>query len=145
MQVARIYDEQLGEPATLDLSGVNVLLIDDSEADRYLLSRLLQPYHPVIIEAVSATSSIDKLHALRPDIIFLDLDLPDISGEDLLESMDWSMHSRVLVNTAKPLEGAKLEHLQRHSRAILYKSHPEYAEQVLQHVRRLAEEQRDAH
>lgn len=145
VQVARIYDEQLGEPATLDLSGVNVLLIDDSEADRYLLSRLLQPYHPVIIEAVSATSSIDKLHALRPDIIFLDLDLPDISGEDLLESMDWSMHSRVLVNTAKPLEGAKLEHLQRHSRAILYKSHPEYAEQVLQHVRRLAEEQRDAH
>jgi signal transduction histidine kinase len=145
LHVARVYDQQAPEPAALDLSGINVLLIDDSEADRYLLSRLLQPYHPVIIEAVSATSSIDKLHAVRPDIIFLDLDLPDISGEDLLDSMDWSMHSRVLVNTSKPLAGPTLEHLQRHSRAILYKSHPDYAEQVLQQVRRLAEEQSDAH
>jgi len=145
LQVARLYDQQAAEPAPLDLSGINILLIDDSEADRYLLSRLLQPYHPVIIEAVSATSSIDKLHAVRPDIIFLDLDLPDISGEDLLDSMDWSMHARVLINTSKPLEGPALEHLRRHSRAILHKSHPDYAEQVLQHVGRLVEEQRDAH
>jgi signal transduction histidine kinase len=145
LQIARVYDQQAPEPAAIDLSGINILLIDDSEADRYLLSRLLQPYHPVIIEAVNATSSIDKLHAVRPDIIFLDLDLPDISGEDLLDSMDWSMHARVLINTSKPLAGPALEHLRRHSRAILNKSHPDYAEQVLQHVRRLAEEQRDAH
>ncbi|WP_252273330.1 ATP-binding protein [Pseudomonas subflava] len=145
LRFARRYDENGAEPAPLDLSGINVLLIDDNEADRYLLSRLLQPYHPVIIEAVSATSSIDKLHAIRPDIIFLDLDLPDISGEDLLESMDWSMHARVLINTAKPLEGPLLERLQRQSRAILHKSHPDYAEQVLNQVRRLTEEQRDAH
>ncbi|MDH0602970.1 response regulator [Pseudomonas sp. GD03869] len=119
--------------------------MDDSEADRYLLSRLLQPYHPVIIEAVTAASSIDKLHAIRPDIIFLDLDLPDIAGEDLLESMDWSMHARVLVNTAKALDDTMLERLGRQCRAILHKSRPDYPEQVLHHVRRLAEEQRDAY
>lgn len=145
LKVDRRHGSTTGEPAGLDLSGVNILLIDDSEADRYLLSRLLQPYQPVIIEAVTAASSIDKLHAVRPDIIFLDLDLPDIAGEDLLESMDWSMHARVLVNTAKPLDEAALERLGRQCRAVLQKSHPDYPEQVLYQVRRLTEEQRDAH
>ncbi|WP_043307250.1 ATP-binding protein [Pseudomonas sp. ML96] len=145
LRVDRRHGSASAEQQELDLSGINVLLIDDSEADRYLLSRLLQPYHPVITEAVTAASSIDKLHAVRPDIIFLDLDLPDIAGEDLLESMDWSMHARVLINTAKPLDDAALERLGRQCRAILHKSHPDYAEQVLHHVRRLTEEQRDAH
>lgn len=145
LKVDRRHGNTTSEPVGLDLSGVNILLIDDSEADRYLISRLLQPYHPVIIEAVTAASSIDKLHAVRPDIIFLDLDLPDIAGEDLLESMDWSMHARVLVNTAKPLDEAALERLGRQCRAVLQKSHPDYPEQVLYQVRRLTEEQRDAH
>ncbi len=145
LRVSRCHGDGNREPAALDLTGINILLIDDSEADRYLLSRLLQPYHPVLIEAVTAASSIDKLHAIRPDIIFLDLDLPDIAGEDLLESMDWSMHARVLVNTAKRLDDPMRERLGRQSRAILDKSHPDYPEQVLHHVRRLTEEQRHAH
>lgn len=131
--------------AQLDLSGLNVLLIDDNEADRYLLARLLEPYGPVITEAVSAAASIDKLYAVRPDIIFLDLDLPDIAGEDLLESMDWSIHARVLINTAKPLDPEAQARLAPRCRAILQKGQPDYAEQVLYQVRRLAEEQCDAH
>lgn len=145
LRLPRRHGDSGVEPPALDLQGFNILLIDDNEADRYVLSHLLEPYRPVIIEAVNATSSIDKLHAVRPDIIFLDLDLPDIAGEDLLETMDWSMHARVLINTAKPLAGTQLEVLQQRSRAILYKSHPDYAEQVLHQVRRLAEEQRHAH
>ncbi|MDD0843544.1 ATP-binding protein [Pseudomonas sp. Gutcm_11s] len=145
LRVDRRHGNPSGEQRELDLSGINVLVIDDSEADRYLLTRLLQPYLPVIIEAVTAASSIDKLHAVRPDIIFLDLDLPDIDGQDLLESMDWSMHARVLINTAKPLDDAALDRLGRQCRAILHKSHPDYPAQVLHHVRRLTEEQRDAH
>ena len=141
LRLPQRLDEGAAEPEVFDLLGINILLIDDNEADRYLLSRLLQPYRPVIIEAANATASIDKLHAVRPDIIFLDLDLPDIAGEDLLESMDWSMHARVLINTAKPLDGPQRDRLQQRSRAILYKSQPDYAEQVLHHVRRLSQEQ----
>ncbi|MDH4566919.1 response regulator [Pseudomonas sp. BN414] len=145
LRIARFHEQADSEPQTLDLSAVSILLIDDSEADRYYLARLLQPYHPVIFEAANAASSIDKLFAVRPDIIFLDLDLPDIAGEDLLESMDWSLHARVLICTAKILDEASLERLGRQSRAILQKSQPDYSEQVLHHVRRLTEEQSDGH
>jgi signal transduction histidine kinase len=144
VQIAREYEHREPDLEALNLSGVTILLIDDNDADRYLLTHLLQPFGPVIIEAASASSSIDKLHAVRPDIIFLDLDLPDISGEDLLESMDWGMHSRVLVNTAKQLDATERSRLQARCHAILDKSQPDYAQATLQHVQRLAEGHHDA-
>jgi signal transduction histidine kinase len=138
VRIAREYQERQADLSTLDLGGVTVLIIDDNEADRYLVRHLLEPYHAVIIEAHSAGASIDKLHAVRPDIILLDLDLPDIYGADLLDSMDWGMHSRVLVNTAKLLDEPERARLTTQSSAILIKTQPDYAESLLHHVQRLA-------
>lgn len=137
-RIARQYEQRDDDLARLDLSGMTLLIIDDNEADRYLVRRLLAPYHPIVIEAESASASIDSLHAVRPDIIFLDLDLPDIYGADLLDSMDWSMHSRVLVNTAKPLSDAERERLLSQCRGILIKTQPDYADALLYNVQRLA-------
>ncbi|MFF7707126.1 ATP-binding protein [Pseudomonas sp. NPDC007930] len=125
----------LGE---FNLQGVSVLIIDDNEGDRYLLRRLLEPYQPLIIEAANASTSIDKLHSVRPDVIFLDLDLPDIYGGDLLESMDWAMHARVLINTAKALSGSEQAALAERCAGVLVKSQDNYADAVLRHVQRLA-------
>ncbi len=122
----------------LDLSGTTILIIDDSDADRYLIRRTLEPYDPVLIEADSARASIDKLNAVRPDIIFLDLELPDISGDDLLASMDWSMHQRVVINTAKPLGDEERARLEPHCHALLLKTQADYSDRLLQCVRALA-------
>ncbi len=116
-------------------------MVDDSDADRYLLATLLRPYQASIHEAKNGAASIEMLYEVRPDLIFLDLDLPDIAGEDLLENMDWGMHSRVVINTAKPLDDSIRQHLARHSRAIVQKSAADYGEQVLREVSRLMEEQ----
>lgn len=142
VQVAREYNQR--QPALISLAGTTILVIDDSAADRYLINHLLQPFEPVIIEADCASASIDKLHAVRPDIIILDLDLPDISGEDLLESMDWSMHARVLVNTAKQMADGERARLGSRCQAILDKSQPNHAETLLHHVQRLAGRYHDA-
>ncbi|WP_263143425.1 ATP-binding protein [Pseudomonas sp. RIT-PI-AD] len=121
-----------------DLSGTTILLIDDNPADRYIVTKALAAFDPILIEAESAKASMDKLNVVRPDIIFLDLDLPDISGEDLLESMDWSMHRRVLVNTAKHLTDEDRARLAPYCYAILQKSEPGYVEQVLRQVKGLS-------
>ena len=136
-RVARELRQAERDPGHLSLEGMTVLIIDDSEGDRYLLRHLLEPYGAIILEAHTAGSSIDKLHALRPDVIFLDLDLPDFYGGDLLDSMDWAMHSRVLINTAKSLTDVELAHLRQHCAGVLLKSQADYAPTVLRHVQRL--------
>ncbi len=127
----------------LSLSGTTVLVIDDNEADRYVVSRLLEPYDPVIIEAEDSRSSIDKLQGVRPDIILLDLDLPDISGEDLLASMDEGMRRRVIVNTSKTLSEAERARLAPLCHAILSKPQPDYDEALLRSMDNLS--RRHAH
>lgn len=137
-RIPRQYEPQRSSPALPDLSGTTVLVIDDSEADRYLVRRVLEPCNPVLIEADSARASLDRLNAVRPDIILLDLDLPDISGEDLLESMDWSMHQRVLINTAHPLDEQSLATLRSKCHAVLFKNQPDHAERLLNETCALA-------
>jgi len=146
VEIARcLCDKAESDFRSLNLEGLSVLIIDDNEGDRYLLRHLLEPYSPLIIDATSAADSIDKLHAVRPDIIFLDLELPDIYGADLLESMDWAMHARVLINTAKPLGEAERLALGGQCAGMLLKGQPNYVESVLQQVHRLSRSLRDAY
>lgn len=146
VEIARcLCDKVESDFKSLNLEGLSVLIIDDNEGDRYLLRHLLGPYSPLIIDATSAADSIDKLHAVRPDIIFLDLELPDIYGADLLESMDWAMHARVLINTAKPLGEAERLALGGQCAGVLLKGQPNYVESVLRQVHRLSRGLRDAY
>ena len=138
LRLPRRYSISTDATQELDLSGLTVLVIEDNEGDRYLVRRTLERLNPVLLEADSARSSLDRLNAVRPDIIILDLDLPDINGEDLLASMDWSMHRRVLINTAQPLDETSRKRLQDYSYAILSKQAPDHAERLLAAVCALA-------
>jgi signal transduction histidine kinase len=146
VEIARqLHDGDEEDLQKLTLEGLTVLIIDDNEGDRYVLRHLLEPYKPLIIEATTAGDSIDKLHAVRPDIIFLDLELPDIYGGDLLESMDWAMHARVLINTAKPLGDTERLALAGQCAGVLLKGQPAYSESVLRQLQRLTRSFCDAH
>ncbi|NMZ65725.1 histidine kinase [Pseudomonas oryzihabitans] len=136
LRLPRHYANHRAAEPEPDLSGLTVLVIEDNEGDRYLVRRTLERLNPVLLEADSARSSLDRLNAVRPDIIILDL--PDINGEDLLASMDWSMHRRVLINTAQPLDEAGRQRLQDYCHAILFKHAPDHAERLLAEVCALA-------
>jgi signal transduction histidine kinase len=138
LRLPRHYTSHRDAEPEPDLSGLTVLVIEDNEGDRYLVRRTLERLNPVLLEADSARSSLDRLNAVRPDIIILDLDLPDINGEDLLASMDWSMHRRVLINTAQPLDEAGRQRLRDYCHAILFKHAPDHAERLLAEVCALA-------
>jgi signal transduction histidine kinase/DNA-binding response OmpR family regulator len=66
------------------LTGRRVLVIDDDPAARYVLTRLLSDGDTRVIEAGSCESGLDAARRSRPAAIFLDLHLPDGSGEDVL-------------------------------------------------------------
>lgn len=63
-----------------------ILVVDDYVADARLLRRLFEINHRFeVVEAHSGTEALEAIEESTPDLIILDLILPDISGEHLLE------------------------------------------------------------
>jgi two-component system chemotaxis response regulator CheB len=67
-------------------SPVRVLIIDDSSAVRRLLKDILaaDPAIDVVGVAPDAVIALEKLKELKPDVITLDVEMPDVSGLELL-------------------------------------------------------------
>lgn len=68
--------------------GKSVLIVDDSLFIRKILRGILEDNSFTVIgEAASGIDAMKKLHFEKPDIILLDIILPDSNGLDLLESI----------------------------------------------------------
>jgi PAS domain S-box-containing protein len=61
-------------------SAGRVLVVDDTEASRYAVARHLRKAGYEVSEAGSGLEAFSQLEELRPDVVVLDVLLPDISG-----------------------------------------------------------------
>src|SRR5690349_16047281 len=59
---------------------MNVLVIEDHATDRKLLSVVLEMDGHVVHERSSAEGAVEAVVALQPDIVLLDLRLPELDG-----------------------------------------------------------------
>ena len=93
-----------------------VLVVDDEDAIRALVSRLLRREGLEIVQAADGREAIDKLDAERFDAVVLDLMMPRVDGFGVIEHLidtDPRMVEKVVVTTAYPKAAAKerLHHL----------------------------------
>jgi CheY-like chemotaxis protein len=103
-------DKPIGRAALLgalnELTQAKVLLIDDDPAARYTLRKCFEnmPYH--ILEAADAREGLRTATAMRPEVIVLDLNLPDRRGEEVLRELSQIDATRgipVLIATSETL------------------------------------------
>jgi len=69
---------------------MKVLIVDDEKNSRQLMANLLETYHPEVVEikeADSGQSALFKLNKFSPHLIFLDIEMPDMDGFELLENI----------------------------------------------------------
>ena len=76
------------------------IIIDDERLARNELKKLLMdfPMIEVLDEAANAEEGIEKIDALNPDLVFLDIQMPGRTGFDMLQELDKAPH--VIFTTA---------------------------------------------
>jgi len=87
------------------------LIIDDERLARSELKKLLADHPEIVIvgEAVNAKDGLEKIETLHPDLLFLDIQMPKITGIDFLKNL--SNPPLVIFTTAFPeyaIEGYEL-------------------------------------
>jgi two-component system, LytTR family, response regulator len=78
-----------------------VIIIDDEPAARRLMKNLLQEHSDivnVIAEASNGREAIQKIEELNPDLIFLDIQMPDLTGFEVIEQL--SRKPNIIFTTA---------------------------------------------
>lgn len=66
------------------MSAETILLVDDTRLNRELAKDILDIEGYKIIEAVNGKEAIDNARQNSPDIILLDIELPDMSGLEVV-------------------------------------------------------------
>ena len=100
------------------------LIIDDDDMARYVLKRLLSQLHCVITEMPNGKDGLQAARDLHPEIVFLDLNMPNMSGAEVLARLKEdpvTANIPVVVVTSKSLEPAERAQLESRAVAVLSK------------------------
>jgi len=104
----------------------NILLIDDDEASRYVLSRALGELRCDVVEAGTGTEGLLRARSRVPDLIFLDLNLPEMSGVEVLQRLKSdpvTANVPVIVYTSRYIDDVLSRELGGKASAVLSKQH----------------------
>jgi len=86
-----------------------VLVVEDDEAVRRFLRTVLAGHGHTVVEATTVATGTDQLRKSRPDVILLDLGLPDGDGVRLLTEMPGDEpRIPVIILSARGQEGDKV-------------------------------------
>ena len=107
------------------LTGRGVLVIDDDPAARYLMQKLLADTHTTVLEAADGRSGLIAARRALPALIFLDLGLPDFTGEQVLDALKRDSELKnvpVAIVTASKLTNDDRIRLGKRAEVVLQKS-----------------------
>ncbi len=88
-----------------------VLAIEDEADIRTLLRAVLEPEGYQIIEAATGRDGLREFHRCQPDLVILDVGLPDLDGWEVLERIRDLSDALVLVLTGRTSEQDKVRGL----------------------------------
>ncbi|HEX3178909.1 MAG TPA: MASE1 domain-containing protein [Methylomirabilota bacterium] len=69
------------------LAGVSVLVVDDDADARELCTRALALYGASVTAADSVASALDRMNAVKPDVVIADIGMPGQDGFDLIRRL----------------------------------------------------------
>jgi hypothetical protein len=101
---------------------VTVLVVDDEEANRDWLKRVLEPAGFEVILASGGKEAIELATANSPNLVMLDLMMPNVTGFEVVEALRGAQATAkipIMVLTAKTLTESDIRQLNGHVSTIL--------------------------
>lgn len=128
--------EDLGRPRE---DAKRILIVDDDEAARYVLRNLLPSDQYEFAEAGSGEQGMRWARDWKPNLIFLDLGLPDYDGGTILKQLsqgEMTKHIPVIINTSRNLGTQEKSTLASMASGILSKAdpNPQVIRQTVQNI-----------
>jgi len=99
-----------------------ILIVDDEAANREWLKRILEPAGFAVIQARGGREAIDLTKSRKPDLVMLDLMMPEVTGFDVVEALradEVTKSTPIMVLTAKHLTESDIRQLNGHVSTIL--------------------------
>jgi DNA-binding response OmpR family regulator len=99
-----------------------ILVVDDERANREWLTEILEPAGFGVIPAIGGREAIELALSRNPDLVLLDLMMPDVSGFDVVEALRSeraTSKTPIMVLTAKDLTEADKRQLNGRVSSIL--------------------------
>ena len=114
-----------------------VLIVDDAIFMRTMIADILkQVDFEVVGEAANGVEAVEKYKELRPDLVTMDIVMPDMGGIDAVrEIMKQDPNARILMCSAMGQQGLVVEAIQAGAREFVVK--PFQPSRVLEAVQRL--------
>ena len=115
-----------------------VMVIDDEDQARQLLRDILTAAGYRVVAASNGKEALERISENKPDVVVLDLMMPEMDGFDFLFALRESPHTAsipAVVLTGKELSDGDVKLLHQTSRAILIKGEP-WKSQLLEELRR---------
>jgi DNA-binding response OmpR family regulator len=89
-----------------------VLVVEDETKLRELLRSYFEREGMVVLSTASGSEAIDLARRGHPDLVILDLGLPDVPGEDVAKDLRAFMDVPILMLTAKATESDRIRGLE---------------------------------
>ena len=93
--MAALGAREVGRRDTV-IKALHILNVDDDDAGRYVKSRILRQAGHRVAEAVTAAQALDAIVKELPDLLLLDVKLPDMSGFEVARRVRADPRSRRL-------------------------------------------------
>lgn len=110
-----------------------ILIVDDEPNILGTLAPLLRTRGYEVLTAMNGRTAVESAERDKPDLIVLDLGLPDIDGVDVCRQVRESLHMPIIVLSARGAEGDKVRALD--VGADDYMTKPFGAEELLARIR----------
>jgi two-component system KDP operon response regulator KdpE len=91
---------------------ISVLVVDDEPSIRRFLRTSLAAYNYRVIEAETGQGALDLLAREKPELVVLDLGLPDLDGTEVLRRIRAGSKVPVVILSSRGDERAKVEALE---------------------------------